>query len=393
MSNQITPNPVNINEALKSGGPTLDNPPIAPTVPSASITPTTPIASVTPTPQPVPSTPSLVEGGNYIVQTGDNLTSIAKKLGIQPTQLTGYRSGNPNLIYPGEKLSIVGQNMQSSINVPPLKTNASQGQNNANTATPPAISANTPSALAPTTPTDFINQYTTSLEKLGIPTIKTQYENVQKQFNNLQNELNDKKAETNNNPWLSEGIRIRTNEQLDKKYEGKLDILTNQMKLYDSLYQEGVAQAKFLTTGEITQQEHTQALAEKKLEAENRIKELVAENKFKNIKEVNGGLYDLENNNWIVRPKVTTQIVKSGGLIIPESTISTGQLKLDHSRGSDNYANSGIYLQMLGAWKRDGGLEQDFFDKYPPKNYLNPNDASIPQYIRDKLKASSGREL
>ena len=175
-------------------------------------------------------------------------------------------------------------------------------------------------------------------------------------------------------------------EQLKSRYEGRLSILTNQQKLYDSLYQEGVAQAKFLTTGEIAQQEHAQALAEKKLEAQNVLAE-------KDIRLVNGGPYDLKSNKWIVAPKESTQTIKSGGLIIPESTVSAGQTKLDGSRGSDNYANSALYLQMLAAWKKDRGLEQDFFDKYPPKNYLNPNDASIPQYIRDKLKASSDREL
>lgn len=89
----------------------------------------------------------------------------------------------------------------------------------------------------------------------------------------------------------------------------------------------------------------------------------------------------------------TAGTIKSGNLVIPESAISTGQQKLDSSRGEDKYANTGIYLQMLSAWKEDGGLEQDFFTQYPPKNYLNPNDDSVPTYIKDKLKSSSERDL
>lgn len=39
------------------------------------------------------------------VRSGDSLSSIASRLGVQWTQLHGYRSGNPNLIYPGEVLT------------------------------------------------------------------------------------------------------------------------------------------------------------------------------------------------------------------------------------------------------------------------------------------------
>ncbi len=40
----------------------------------------------------------------YTVRSGDTLSGIAQRLGISWTQLTGYRSGNPSLIYPGEVL-------------------------------------------------------------------------------------------------------------------------------------------------------------------------------------------------------------------------------------------------------------------------------------------------
>lgn len=38
------------------------------------------------------------------VRSGDTLSAIASRLGVQWTQLHGYRSGNPNLIWPGETL-------------------------------------------------------------------------------------------------------------------------------------------------------------------------------------------------------------------------------------------------------------------------------------------------
>ena len=82
----------------------------------------------------------------------------------------------------------------------------------------------------------------------------------------------------------------------------------------------------------------------------------------------------------------TPQTIKSGSLIIKESDISQGQQVLNVSRGKDGYVYTPKYLELLNAWKKDQGIEQDFFKYYPPKIYLNPNDASIPQYIRDMLK-------
>ena len=41
----------------------------------------------------------------YTVRSGDTLSSIARRLGISTGAIHGYRSGNPNVIYPGETLT------------------------------------------------------------------------------------------------------------------------------------------------------------------------------------------------------------------------------------------------------------------------------------------------
>ena len=43
-------------------------------------------------------------GRAYTVRSGDTLSGIAQRLGVSMSQITGYRSGNPSLIYPGEVL-------------------------------------------------------------------------------------------------------------------------------------------------------------------------------------------------------------------------------------------------------------------------------------------------
>lgn len=47
-------------------------------------------------------------GRTYTVRPGDTLSGIAAKLGVAQSQITGFHSGNPNLIYPGEVLTIGG---------------------------------------------------------------------------------------------------------------------------------------------------------------------------------------------------------------------------------------------------------------------------------------------
>jgi len=52
------------------------------------------------------SVPTAVQ--SYTVKSGDTLSKIAQQLGVSIGQISGYRSGNPNLIYPGENLTIGG---------------------------------------------------------------------------------------------------------------------------------------------------------------------------------------------------------------------------------------------------------------------------------------------
>src|SRR3990167_5680532 len=42
----------------------------------------------------------------YTVKKGDNLSAIAKQHGVKISDISGYSSGNPNLIRPGEVLNI-----------------------------------------------------------------------------------------------------------------------------------------------------------------------------------------------------------------------------------------------------------------------------------------------
>ncbi len=62
--------------------------------------------------QPMPQTPPVTTqapatgGTSYTVKAGDTLSEIARSLGVPQSSITGYRSGDPNLIFPGERLTV-----------------------------------------------------------------------------------------------------------------------------------------------------------------------------------------------------------------------------------------------------------------------------------------------
>ncbi|MCL4405234.1 hypothetical protein M1295_01500 [Patescibacteria group bacterium] len=109
-----------------------------------------------------------------------------------------------------------------------------------------------------------------------------------------------------------------------------------------------------------------------------------------NIRSLQGGLYNLDTGKWIVAPtNGSSGAVTSGGLSVSKSDIGAGATKLDDSRGSDGYANTALYTQMMNYWTTQGGLIQDFIKQYPPKNYLNPDDSTIPTIIKPYLKSTA----
>lgn len=95
-------------------------------------------------------------------------------------------------------------------------------------------------------PVSFADAYKQLVNDLGLPTIKDAFNEVQTQFNDLQDELNEAIFDVNDNPWLTEGTRVLRIRKIEEKFEGKLGNLTNQMKLYNSLYEQGLVEARFV---------------------------------------------------------------------------------------------------------------------------------------------------
>ncbi len=110
--------------------------------------------------------------------------------------------------------------------------------------------------------TAFADTFKQIYQNLGMPDIKAQYDSITKQYSDLQNELQDKISNINDNPWISEGIRLTNIQKLKDKYEAKTSILTNKLKLYSDLYNNGQEEAKFIATSTLTATHQNQVLAQ-----------------------------------------------------------------------------------------------------------------------------------
>jgi hypothetical protein len=100
---------------------------------------------------------------------------------------------------------------------------------------------------------------------------------------------------------------------------------------------------------------------------------------------------DANRKQKAITPAVapTEKTVSSGNLVITQADVGEGSAILESSRGSDGYVNSGTYVQMYQKWVNAGGMLADFLKTYPPENYVNPNDTSVPVALRPKAKAGT----
>lgn len=76
---------------------------------------------------------------------------------------------------------------------------------------------------------------------------------------------------------------------------------------------------------------------------------------------------------------------KSGNLSYSDQDVSSGVKTLNSVRGTDNFVYTPTYIDMLKNWQEGGGRAEDFFKEFDPRIYLNPNDPTIPAYIKAKL--------
>lgn len=335
--------------------------------------------------------------GYYGPQTLAAVTALQQKLGVDV-------AGNPG--YYGPRTRSALQNQVSGIgdqsNSPAATTTSNT--NSAVDAGRAFLASQGITAPSPDTSpvVQFADVYSQMLEKLGIPTIKDQVDQYQKQFADVQNELNDKIADVNENPWLTEGIRVAQINKLKERYATRLDTLSNQQQLYESLYEKGIAQAEYVTNGYMQQIKDQTDFSQELL-----LKAIDIANKQTTAKyqEVSPGatLFDPATGRAIytapttksLNPTTTTGGSNPGGKIVSGTLTYTVQDRaedsqaLEASRGTDHWVDPSVYLRLYNNWIAAGGTQKGFLSTFPPKNYVNPANTWLPDFLKNTTASSS----
>ncbi len=203
---------------------------------------------------------------NYTVQTGDNLSTIAQRFGVDYKQISGYKSGNPNLIYPGEVLNIpdkanpaVPANPTNPVNPAPstpasvvptsagmpskFDINPATGkQYGINPATgvqddnywanvvEPQLKSSVGSSTSANT-IDVVGLYESAMKDPALLAQQAKIRSIQSKIDAKNKALADAEAVINENPFYSEATRTGKINKTDLKAQRDLGNLTNELSV------------------------------------------------------------------------------------------------------------------------------------------------------------------
>lgn len=222
-----------------------------------------------------------------------------------------------------------------------------------------------------------IEVYTQIYNKLGLGDIKVQAQKYQDDIKNLQEKQNDDVRDVNNNPWLSEAMRVKASNNVVEKYKGQLDTLVNLEKLYSSLFDKGMTEVTSIAGHVETNMAKTLELAQKQQDAASALA------KDNQVISVNGRELLINKANGKVVADLGASKTSSNG---PTQT-SSDTRSLENSRGPDDFADPTVYLNIYNDWIAKGGSRASFLKKYPPEDYVNPNNKWLPLYLMPTFSA------
>lgn len=308
------------------------------TVPNQSIAPTQSLPNPTPAPT---ATPAPSAAKPYTVQQGDTLSSIATKFGVPIQSITGYRSGDPNLINVGETLSI-GTSAPTQTPAPSAPTQTPTSTTTPVEATPDENGdlqkmymdaliqsmggdgmSDVPPNLQPygvdpfkmqqgfqsnpqQTVSDLVQQV---LQAAQLPDVKSSMDTLTKQIEDIANERDERLKEIDDNPFLSAASKNTQKDQINDKYELRIKNRQARVELLQNAYDSAKQEAQFAATTAINlydrnrnfdqgRLEFAMTQAEKRLESMRKMQELNPAE----FKEIRGGLFNIRTKEWVVQP-------------------------------------------------------------------------------------------
>lgn len=100
--------------------------------------------------------------------------------------------------------------------------------------------------------------------------------------------------------------------------------------------------------------------------------------------------YDADGNLIASRAKTYAPTTSNKGILagIPDATIETIRGTLESNRGSDNFTDTGKYLNEYKAFVSAGGTPEQFVKAFDPNKYINPSDPSK-SWLESQMKKVS----
>lgn len=234
--------------------------------------------------------------------------------------------------------------------------------------------------------TSFADTYKQIYESMGLSTIKDQYEADTKLYADLQNEKGDEILKINNDPWLTEGVRVRQLRKLDDKYQSREAVLLDKIKLSETMYDAGRQDAQFVAGKTLdtlqNKQSFDQDIILKAIDmAETATK---AQNAIALKQTVPGKAPSVKSST---PKKVTLADQKTGIQSFLKTGISPGGEKIGNGRGADGYVDPSVYIRAFQEW---GGTAKDFLTYFPVKGNVNPASYKL---LPEAIRPTSSRSI
>lgn len=235
----------------------------------------------------------------------------------------------------------------------------------------------------------FQEVYAGVAQSLGISSVKSHMDDVTKKMNTMDQELADKTADINENPWLTEGVRVSQIQKLKDRYDLKRGPFESDLKIYEDMYKTAREEAQYVATGTLNEYNKERDFqrnelddwvnaADKLMQAQIKASKpqsqselygtgIIGEYNYAKANGYTGSFSAYQNEDANRKRPVTRVTVMTEGDKEAGSAADTKQRLLD-ARGSDNFVDPYLY-QGLRASSRLSPT--DFDGRF--KSFVNPD--------------------
>lgn len=192
--------------------------------------------------------PSVVDYLNSTGQPSDFAArkAMAEKLGIQG--YSGTVEQNQQLLSASRGIPV-----SPSENVTPTSAGVIADTPASPVATDMAFQSNADKFGLTQTSDDFASDPITTIKNItkqvfdamGLGDARDEIKSISKDYEDLSNKKDDEIRDINDNPWLTEGVRVKQIQSVENKYEDRLGNMTDKLQLLENVQKDATQQAQF----------------------------------------------------------------------------------------------------------------------------------------------------